>query len=113
MHPSGFATVRARPLLADGGVVGLGGPAQRPDRGVYFSTTKANELRRWAPEAGISVFRSPSGRANGNAFDLEGRLVTCEGAEHGPGGGRRIVRSDVHSGELEVLTDRYENGRYN
>ncbi len=61
----------------------------------------------------ISVFRSDSGRANGNAFDLQGRLITCEGFGLGPGGRRRIVRTDMKSGHITVLTERYQDKRYN
>jgi gluconolactonase len=59
------------------------------------------------------VFREPSGRTNGQTFDREGRLLHCEGSEFGPGGGRRITRTDLSTGEYTVLTDRYEGQRYN
>jgi gluconolactonase len=60
----------------------------------------------------VSVFRADSGRTNGNTFDAQGRLVSCEGGEQGPGR-RRIVRTDLKSGEITVLTDKYEGKRYN
>jgi len=91
----------------------LEGPAEGPDGAIYFSDIKANQLLRRSSEGEISVFRSPSGRANGNVFDLDGRLVTCEGSEYGPGGGRRIVRTDLATGELSIVTDRFAGGRYN
>jgi gluconolactonase len=59
------------------------------------------------------VFRDPSHRTNGNTFDLEGRLLHCEGAEFGPAGGRRITRTDLKSGKNEVLTERFGGVRYN
>ena len=31
----------------------------------------------------------------------------CEGAEFGPGGGRRITRSDLSTGQYDVLTQRF------
>jgi gluconolactonase len=46
-------------------------------------------------------------------FDAQGRLVTCEGAEFGDGGRRRLTRTDMRSGSVEVLTERYEGKRYN
>src|SRR5437879_3763261 len=64
-------------------------------------------------EAGTEVLHQPSGRANGNAFDAMGRLVTCEGAEHGAGGGRRIVRRDRPTDPASVLADRYRGRRLN
>jgi gluconolactonase len=113
MHPSEFPVIRSQPVEAVGSVAFLEGPAQGPDGAIYFSNIAADELLRRSLDGEISVFRAPSGRANGNAFDLEGRLVTCEGSEFGSGGGRRIVRSDVASGELDVLTDRFDGARYN
>ena len=41
------------------------------------------------------------------------RLVSCEGSEAGPGGRRRVVRTDMKSGKIEVLTERFEGRRYN
>jgi gluconolactonase len=92
----------------------LEGPAEGPDGTVYFSDIKGNRLLALEPRSStVRVVREPSGRANGNVFDLDGRLVTCEGAEYGPGGGRRLVRTDVSSGELALVTDTFEDGRYN
>src|SRR5262249_16062556 len=39
-----------------------------------------------------------------------GRLISCEG---GPGGRRRLVRTDMDTGNVTVLTERYEGKRYN
>ena len=51
-------------------------------------------------------FRQPSGNANGNTVDREGRLVTCE---HG---GRRVTRTE-YGGEITALIDRFEGKRLN
>ena len=54
------------------------------------------------------------GRTNaGNMFDQRGRLVSCEGSDSGhsgPGGRglRRVVRTDMENGRIEVLTERFE-----
>jgi gluconolactonase len=61
----------------------------------------------------VSVFRADSGRTNGNTFDAQGRLLSCEGSENGPGGRRRVVRTDLKTGRVEVLAERYEGKRYN
>lgn len=90
----------------------LEGPAAHPDGSVFFSDIAADRIMRLNPDGRVKVFREDSGRANGNVFDLEGRLVTCEGAEFGPGG-RRITRTDLVTGKREVLTDRLEGRRYN
>ena len=52
------------------------------------------------PAGVVSVFRADSGRTNGNTFDARGRLVSCEGAEQGPGGRRRVVRTDIDAGKV-------------
>lgn len=91
----------------------LEGPAADVDGTVYFSDLIADRILRLESDHHISVFREGSGRANGNAFDREGRLITCEGAEFGPGGRRRITRTDLASGKITVLTDRFDGRRYN
>lgn len=89
------------------------GPAVDADGVVYFSDIIGNRIMWLAPDGRIDVFRHPSRRTNGNTFDPQGRLVHCEGAEFGPGGGRRLSRTNLKTGAYEVLSDRYEGKRYN
>ncbi|HUY88630.1 MAG TPA: SMP-30/gluconolactonase/LRE family protein [Pirellulales bacterium] len=89
------------------------GPAVDAAGNVYFSDIENNRILKLAPDGTRSVFREPSRRTNGQTFDREGRLLHCEGAEFGPGGGRRVTRTDLAAGEYAVLTDRYEGQRYN
>lgn len=89
------------------------GPAVDAAGNVYFSDIENNRILKWAPDGTHCVFREPSHRTNGQTFDQQGRLLHCEGAEFGPGGGRRVTRTDLASGEYTVLTDRYEGARYN
>ncbi len=91
------------------------GPAASADGPVYFSDIANNRIMKFDPETGgHSVWREPSGRSNGLLFDVEGRLLACEGNEWGDNdGGRRITRTDMATGEVEVLTDRFEGARYN
>ena len=91
------------------------GPAAAADGTVYFSDIANNRIMRFDPATGSTeVFRHPSGRANGLLFDPQGRLLACEGNEFGDNDGhRRITRTDVATGEVEVLTDRFEDKRYN
>ncbi len=91
----------------------LEGPAWHAAGDLYFSDITGNRILKMAPGGAVSVFRADSGRTNGNTFDAEGRLISCEGAEFGPGGRRRVVRTDLTTGEVEVLTDRFEGKRYN
>jgi gluconolactonase len=95
------------------GVCFLEGPAWHASGDLYFSDIAGSRILKMAPDGTVSVFRADSGRTNGNTFDAQGRLISCEGAEFGPGGRRRIVRTDLETGQVEVLTDRFEGKRYN
>jgi gluconolactonase len=91
----------------------LEGPAVDASGTLYFSDIINNRILKMTPAGVVSIFREDSGRTNGNTFDARGRLISCEGAEQGPGGRRRIVRTDMTTGEITVLTDRFEGKRYN
>lgn len=92
-------------------VVFTEGPAADAEGNVYFSEIRGNRILKHSPGGGWTEFRNPSRRANGLAFDQEGRLIACEGAA--PGGGRQVTRTDLTSGEVEVLADKYEGKRLN
>ncbi len=91
------------------------GPAAAVDGSVYFTDIANNRIMRFDPATGThTVWREPSGRANGLLFDAEGRLLACEGNEWGSGdGGRRMTRTDMNTGDVEILTERFEGARYN
>lgn len=95
------------------GICFLEGPAVHKDGSVYFSDIQGNRILKMDPAGAVTTFRADSGRTNGNTFDAQGRLISCEGSENGPGGRRRIVRTDLATGKVEVLTERYEGKRYN
>src|SRR3954454_1540224 len=106
LAPRGATTIAARTCL-------LEGPAFDADDNLFFSDIFGNRIYRLTPDGALSIFRADSGRTNGNTFDASGRLISCEGAEQGPGGRRRVVRTDLKTGAIEVLTDRFEGERYN
>ena len=86
------------------------GPAQGPDRCIYF-TDIGNRIMKFNPQTmKTTVFRDPSGRANGLEFDKQGRLLACEGAN--TGGKRRITRTEK-DGSITVLTAKWKGKRYN
>ena len=95
------------------------GPAVAPDGSVYFSDItftmfsdmQAGHIMRYDPASGkTAVFRSPSGMSNGLKFDAQGRLIACEGADHG---GRRVTRTDMTTGKTEILASHYNGRRLN
>ncbi|WP_158633520.1 SMP-30/gluconolactonase/LRE family protein [Tautonia sociabilis] len=100
-------------VTVDSAVCFLEGPAEDDRGNLYFSDIAGNRILRRAPDGTVSTFREPSGRANGNTFDAQGRLISCEGTEQGLDGGRRVVRTDLSTGAVEVLTDRFNGRRYN
>lgn len=76
------------------------------DNSLLFSDIHADLIMRWSEEDGVSVWRDPSGNANGNTLDTEGRLVTCE---HG---NRRVSRTE-RDGSVVTLAGRYRGKRLN
>ncbi|MNX76504.1 Gluconolactonase precursor [compost metagenome] len=76
-------------------------------RCLLWSDIPNNRIMRWDEESGaVSVYRKPSGFANGNTRDRQGRLVSCE---HG---GRRVVRTE-YDGTLTVLAEQFQGKRLN
>jgi gluconolactonase len=76
-------------------------------RFLLWSDIPNNRIMRWDEESGaVSVFRKPSGFANGNTRDRQGRLITCE---HG---NRRVTRTE-YNGSLTILMDRFVGKRLN
>ena len=77
---------------------------------LLFSDIPNQRILRWAPGAldgsGASVFRAPSGFANGHTRDRQGRLVSCE---HG---NRRVTRTEV-DGSITVIADSHDGRRLN
>jgi gluconolactonase len=83
------------------------GPVWFPDGNyLIFSDIPNTTLHRWDEQDGVSVFRKPSGFANGNTRDLEGRLLTCEHSN------RRVSRTE-HDGTITVIASHYEGKRLN
>ena len=104
---------RAAKVRSAAGIAFTEGPAADAEGNVFFSDIRNNQIMKLSAAGELSVFRRDSGRANGNMFDHDGNLVTCEGGEEGPGGRRRMVRTNMNTGEITVLTDRFEGRRYN
>lgn len=90
----------------------LEGPAVDAAGNAFFSDIAGNRILKMDAKGAVTTFRADSGRTNGNCFDAEGRLISCEGGEQGPGR-RRIVRTDMKTGAVTVLTEHYDGKRYN
>jgi gluconolactonase len=82
------------------------GPLWHPDGFYYFVDIRKNNLHRITPGKEPELLRSNTNESNGTTFDLQGRLVICEG------GNRRVTRWSA-DGKMEVLMDRFEGKRLN
>ena len=84
------------------------GPAYFPlGRFLIFSDIPNNRMMRYDECNGeTSVFRQPSGNANGNTVDRQGRLLSCEHS------GRRVSRTE-HDGSITTLADWHDGKRLN
>jgi len=82
------------------------GPLWHPDGFFYFVDLRVHRLHKIVPGQAAELVRENTGEGNGTTFDLQGRLIMCEG------GNRRLTRMDP-DGRVEVLVDRYEGKRLN
>ena len=76
------------------------------EKHLTFSDMPGDHMRRWTANDGISTFRMPSNKANGNAFDRAGRMVTCEHATS------RVTRTEA-DGSIKVLASHYQGKELN
>jgi len=88
------------------GFVFTEGPSWHPDGCYYFVDIRKSLLYRLRPGQTPEIARSETAEGNGTTFDLQGRLVICEG------GNRRVARISA-DGSVAVLMDRYEGKRIN
>jgi len=89
------------------------GPTVDRDGNVYFTDIINQRIMKLATDGQLSIWREKSNLANGLLIDPQGRLIACEGASfERPGvklsGTPRITRTDLKSGKIEVLADKYE-----
>jgi len=82
------------------------GPAWSRDGFLLFSDVPNNRIVKLAPGKETAIFRENTNGANGNIFDLLGRLYTCESRT------RRVIRT-LKNGDVEVLADKWEGKRLN
>jgi gluconolactonase len=105
MHVSSILETTQAERLATGFVF-TEGPLWHPDGFYYFVDIRQSRLHRLIPGKPVELVRDQTGEGNGTTFDLQGRLVICEG------GNRRVTRWSA-DGRSEVLMDRWEGKRLN
>lgn len=73
---------------------------------LLFQDLPRDRTMRWIESAGLSVYRAPSGYANGQARDRQGRLISCSHRE------RCLFRTEF-DGTVMRLIDRHNGKRLN
>jgi gluconolactonase len=76
------------------------------ERYLLFSDMPGDHLRRWSEKDGIGTFRKPCNKSNGLAWDLQGRLITCEHASSS------LTRTEV-DGSITVLASHHQGKELN
>jgi gluconolactonase len=73
---------------------------------LIFSDIPGDTMHSWSAAGGVAVYRQPSAKTNGNYFDREGRLISCQHVTS------RVVREEA-DGSLQVLASHYEGKELN
>ena len=73
---------------------------------LLFQDLPRNRTMRWIENAGVSVYREPTGYANGQTRDRQGRLISCSHRE------RCLLRTEP-DGAVTKLVDRHHGRRLN
>ena len=82
------------------------GPVWSHEGYLVFSDIPNNKIIQLEPGTPAAIFRANSNGANGNTFDAQGRLYTCESRL------RRVTRTDK-KGKIEILAEKYQGKRLN
>ena len=83
------------------------GPIWHPyEKHLTFSDIPNNQMRRWTPDGTVSMFRNPSNKTNGNTYDRQGRMLSCEHATS------RVTRTAA-DGTITVLASHYNGQELN
>jgi gluconolactonase len=116
-----FAAIGAKPVSTQEleiatSISMLEGPTVDAEGNVYFTDILLQRIMRFSTDGVFSVFREKSNVANGLVIDAQGRLVAAEGAASPTaersgmktGGIPRVTRTDLKTGKMEILADKYD-----
>ena len=92
--------------IATGVVFGEGPVWDKRNKIFYFSDICGNTIYKWTPGVGKEVVLTPTDKANGMCFDLEGRLLVA-------GWGGRTVWRFEKDGSLKTLASHYQGKKIN
>jgi gluconolactonase len=90
----------------------LEGPAVDAAGTVYFTDLPRNRILRLGTDGTVSTFRQPANNPNGLVFDPQFRLLAAERGDPAAKTPGRITRTDMKSGRIEVLAEKYEGASF-
>ncbi|MGH1466062.1 MAG: SMP-30/gluconolactonase/LRE family protein [Cognatishimia sp.] len=91
----------------EGDFLFLEGPIWHPsEKHLTFSDIPGNELFRLNADGKVSSFRKPSNMGNGNTYDAEGRMLTCQHATSS------LTRTEK-DGSITTLATHYDGKELN
>jgi gluconolactonase len=99
-----FAEMKIEKLVT--GLQFTEGPVWSRDGFLLFSDCVTNKIHKYVPGTGLSDYAEIPGGPNGNTYDAQGRLYTCEFRT------RRVTRTSK-KGAVEVLASKFEGKRLN
>nr|WP_236943331.1 SMP-30/gluconolactonase/LRE family protein [Hymenobacter sp. PAMC 26628] len=82
------------------------GPAVDHAGNVFFTDQPNDKIWKYSTDGQLTVFLSPSGRANGLDFDAKGNLLACADAQN-------QLWSISPAGKVTVLADGFERHHFN
>ena len=94
-------------VLASGFVFTEGPIWHQHEHWLVFSDIISSVQYKWSQADGLSEFRKPSNMSNGNFFDREGRIISCEHATS------RLVRHDHDGRVVTTLATHYDGKELN
>lgn len=99
-----FSSIRVEKIAAN--LKFTEGPVWNKEGFLLFSDCDTNKLHKFVPGTGGSEYADVPGGPNGNTYDVQGRLYTCEFHS------RRVTRTSKKGG-VEVLASKFEGKRLN
>ena len=84
------------------------GPAADAAGNIYFTEFINRRILKLSGKGGFATFRENSNGANGLVFDDRGRLIACEAGDRRGGVPPRVTRTDLATGQVEVLAQQHE-----
>ncbi len=92
-------------------IAGTEGPTVDADGFVYFTELISQRILLLSPNGIVSIYRGDSNGANGMLIDPQDRMIVCEASDRRRRQAR-VTRTDLSTGQFEILTDNYRGQPY-